>query len=408
MGKKPPKQSSTDLSMTGYPSAPVKVVHLITLLELGGAQGNTIHTVRNLNEEKFDTYLWAGRGAYWDHEVEKDLGRKGKLLFLKSLVRDINPFLDVIALLSLWWRLKKIQPLILHTHSSKAGILGRIAGNLAGVPIIIHTFHGFGFNDQQKPWTKWLFILLERLTAKVSTKLLFVSVANMTQAKELKIGRPEQYALIRSGVALQSIRKRAGAVSMTDLKKKLMIPPDANLITTIGAFKPQKNLLDFIQVAQSISKKSSETHFLIIGDGEMRVVIEKLIAELNLETKVHLLGWREDIPELLTVSNVFVLTSLWEGLPRALIESLSIGIPSVCYDTDGVRDILSKGGGEIIPRGDMASMVSSIIELLNNKTLWNKLSQEAKNIIGQDFDIEEMVHQQENLYLSLLNLNNLP
>ena len=159
------KKQQNTLSM---PQSPIKVVHLITLLEFGGAQGNTLHTVQTLNPNLFETSLWAGSGAYWDEKVSYFVETKNRIRFFRSLVRPLHPIFDVFALFFIWKALREVKPTILHTHSSKAGIIGRVAGWLAGVPILIHTFHGFGFNKEQKPWTRWHFIFLEKIIAVLS------------------------------------------------------------------------------------------------------------------------------------------------------------------------------------------------------------------------------------------------
>jgi glycosyltransferase involved in cell wall biosynthesis len=384
----------------------VKVIHLITLLELGGAQGNTLHTVKHLNPDRFETHLWTGQGAYWDQAAQRDLASHGRLRFFRRLVRNINPFADFLIIFDLLRALKKEKPDILHTHSSKAGIVGRIAGALAGVPVIIHTFHGFGFNNQQKPWIRSLFVWLERKTAPLATMLIFVSKSNMEDARKEKIGEESQYLLIRSGIPILDIEKKSPSKSLDTVKKELSFPANSTVITTIGAFKPQKNLSDFLQVASALSKTSADICFLIIGDGEQRPRLESLIDKLGLAGRVVMPGWRNDIPELLAISDVFVLTSLWEGLPRALLEAMIAGIPAVCYVTDGVTDVLDEKSGVLIKQGNISGMVEAIQRILSDSTFRRILTENARHKIGQEFDIDFMVRQQESLYEQLLASTN--
>jgi hypothetical protein len=167
--------------MEKKPLKPFKVVHLITLLEMGGAQGNTLHTVRTLDSTRFAAELWAGPGAYWDGAAETDLGKEGRLRFFKHLVRPVNPIFDLIAFFDLRKALNETKPAILHTHSSKAGIIGRFAAQ--NIPVVIHTFHGFGFNDRQNPIVFWFYVWLERWAAKRTHALVFVSRSNMETAQ---------------------------------------------------------------------------------------------------------------------------------------------------------------------------------------------------------------------------------
>ncbi len=374
------------------------VVHLITLLEFGGAQGNTIYTVEHLNPKKFDVYLWSGRGAYWDRYVEQNPELKKRTRYFKSLVRPVNPLWDFIAVFSLWRALEKLKPAILHTHSSKAGIVGRIAGWLAGVPVIIHTFHGFGFNDEQRALTRWFFVWLEKAMAPLATKLIFVSEANRRTAQELKIGRDGQYELIRSGVPLTEIRRHS-KTKKSDYRD--LGPEQSPWIVTIGAFKPQKNLSDFLIAAKKIRESFPTAFFIMLGDGELRSQLESEVDSLGLSGHIVMPGWRQDATRILAASDVFVMTSLWEGLPRALVEALALEKPSVCYDTDGVRDILGAEDGSLVSRHDTSRLAEKVVSLLSNNALYAKVASQSAQRIGRDFDIDEMVIQQERLYNSL-------
>jgi len=388
--------------MEAKPKGKITVVHLITLLEFGGAQGNTIFTVQNLDPAKFEAHLWSGKRAFWDEEVKKNIGETGRLKFFSTIVRPIHPFFDLLAIWTLSRELKKLNPQILHTHSSKAGILGRFAGWLAGVPIIIHTYHGFGFNNQQNWPMRWLFITLERMTARISKKLIFVSEANLEQAKKLKIGKPGQYELIRSGISLKVFKSGEPPSDIPNLRRELGIPAGCPIILTVGPFKPQKNLFQFLELAGQISKQFPLAHFAMVGDGALRKRLEERIGEMNLSDKVHLPGWRKDILRILSISKVFILTSLWEGLPRALVEAMATGIPAVCFETDGVKDLLSKGGGTMVRQGDIQAAARAVIRLLSNPSDWREASNQAKEIITDEFDIEQMVKQQEKLYGELI------
>ncbi len=378
-----------------------KIVHLITLLELGGAQGNTIYTAENLNPDKYETYLWSGRGAYWDNDVGRRWAAGGRIKFFDRLKRSIHPLYDVWVIYDLVRAFKETKPQILHTHSSKAGIVGRIAARIAGVPRVIHTYHGFGFNKHQKFWTRLVFITLERFCAPFSHKLIFVSEANREEARALKIGKDSQYELIRSGIPLQQLINKAAISSVEKGKRSLGIS-SGPVLTTIGAFKPQKNLTDFLKVAKEVLASVPTAHFLIVGDGEQRLALSRQCADNKLEEQVTFLGWRQDVPALLAITDIFVLTSLWEGLPRALVEAMALGIPSVCYDTDGVRDILSKGGGYMVPQYAWKESSQKIVQILQDETLRQTLSVRAKAIIDRDFDIDYMVKQLDDLYEKVL------
>jgi glycosyltransferase involved in cell wall biosynthesis len=176
-------------------------------------------------------------------------------------------------------------------------------------------------------------------------------------------------------------------------------------VITLSAFKPQKNLLDFLRVAKEVKQKFGTISFLLVGDGDEREKLEAWIQGNHLENTVKLLGWRKDTASLLAASDIFVLTSLWEGLPRAMVEALILGKPCVCYQTDGVKDLLRKGGGYLVDQHDVSKFSERILELLKHPDVYASFSSQAKALITKEFDIDEMVVAQERLYEALLALN---
>jgi glycosyltransferase involved in cell wall biosynthesis len=385
----------------------LRVVHIITQLELGGAQGNTLYTMEHLNTEDFEPFLFCGRGGILDKEARR---ASWPTHFLSGLVRPLSPFRDAQALYEIYTKLRDIKPHIVHTHSSKAGILGRVAAYFAGVPVIIHTFHGFGFNAQQKPWTRWLFVTVEKWCAALSTHLVFVSKANQSEAQLLGIGVKKPKSLIRSGIALGSPKTKAPTTSEKRTTNKIhkvlgKIPNDAWRVVYVGNFKPQKNPMDLATIAAAVLQVKPEAHFLFVGDGELRAAVEKKCEELGISANVHFLGWCQrsgDIQEILQESNCFLMSSLWEGLPRALVEAMAAGLPAVVYNVDGTSDVVLEGkSGFLIPPRDTQKAAEQIVWLASNPKKAIEMGKTAKELITQEFDIDHMVEQQEELYTDL-------
>jgi len=376
----------------------IKVVHIITLLELGGAQENTLYTCEHLDKNKFDVILICGKGGILD-----DKTKNIKTYFVKELVREICPLYDLLAFIKIYKILKKEKPDIVHTHSSKAGIIGRWAAYLLrttdfGVRTIkiVHTFHGFGFNNYQNYFVRKIYILAELLTAKITDKLVAVSYENISKGLKNKIGNELQYAVIRSGIKLQDYQINIDV----EKKKKEFAIINENVVGMIACFKKQKAPLDFIKTAKLVCAEKSDTKFILVGDGVLRKQIEDEIKKLNLEKNVILTGWRKDSNEIIKIFDVFVLTSLWEGLPRVIVESMSAGIPVVATYIDGTKEIVREGlTGFVVHPHETEKMAERILRLLNNADLRKKFSQEAKKRV-QEFDIDLMVSQQEKLYLS--------
>lgn len=377
---------------------PSKVAHLVTRLDLGGAQQNTLHTVRHLDRASFEPLLICGRGGMLDDEARED--PSFRTVFVDSLLRDISPFHDLLALLELTRIFLAEKPDLLHTHSSKAGILGRLAAAVAGVPVVVHTYHGFGFHDRQPPVVKGLYVLLERLCARFTDALIFVSRANIAYAAEHGIARPDAAVLIRSGVALSGL---PASVDAAQLKMSAGVGMHKPLVVSIGNLKPQKNVADLLEAAALSLRDLPEARFVFIGDGPQRRALEARAFALGLNDRFIFLGWRRDAAQWLAAADVFAMTSLWEGLPRALVEAMKSGKPAVCYATDGVVDLIKNGEtGFMVEPGDHAALAARVTELLKDEPLRKRIGEAAASAIGPEFDIDGMVRAQEALYARLL------
>ncbi len=380
----------------------IKVVHIITKLELGGAQQNTLYTVSHLDKEKFIPILITGSEGLLIDDAKR-LGVEA--YFLPSLVREINPVKDITALLDIRRLLLRIKssslsPIIVHTHSSKAGIIGRWAAYLAGIPVIIHTFHGYGFNDYQSFLKRQLFIFLERLTARITTRFIAVSKNNIKAGINAGIFKSNDVELIRSGIDISEYKDIK--IDKAKKKQELGIEPDKPLIGMIACFKPQKAPLDFIKAAYIVHQKMPDVRFIVAGDGELRPVIEELINSLRLGDRIKLLGFRRDIPEIMKCLDVFVLTSLWEGLPRVILQAMAAGIPVVATAVDGSSEVVKNGiNGFLIKPGDVEEISEKIIYILQKPQDLKFKDSDFKSIFDE-FDISLMVKKQEELYERLV------
>jgi len=370
-----------------------KIVFIITKLELGGAQKSVLYSVKNLNRPPLKTYLICGKGGYLDKKAKKDFKN---LFFIPDLQREISPFKDLKAFWQIRKRLKNIKPDIVHTNSSKAGILGRLAAFTLSRKIkIIHTVHGFAFYDGQKKLKRNFYIMLEKLLSKITDKIIFVSRADMDNAIKLKITKAAQAVLIRAGVEVKTKQNFKDFDKAAKLKS-LGLKENAKIILSLANLKPQKNPLDMVKAAAIVCKKQPDTVYLYTGAGPLKQQTLKLIVKNKLKKNFKLLGPRKDIYELLALSDVFTLSSLWEGLPMALAEALFMEVPAVCYDSGGIKEILQDGkNGFLIPRGNYKALAANHLKALNKKDFT------FNNDDLEDFDIKNMIKRQKELYLSL-------
>ena len=382
----------------------VKVIHIITRMELGGAQQNTLYTISHLDEQKFLPYLITGRGG---ELFPAALGFKNTLI-AEGLVREIRPLRDVMAFFQLCRLIKNIAavnpssaPVIVHTHSSKAGILGRWAARCVSIPIRIHSIHGFGFHDYQSRVVRDLFILLEKITALITTKFIAVSTANQQKGIALHLFPPEKAVVIRSGIEIT--RFQNPDVSRNQLRGSLGISETAPVIAMIACLKPQKAPLDFIKVCDSVTKELPDAHFLLVGDGVLREAVENEIKGRKLQHCMHLVGWRNDIPEILNAIDVLVLTSRWEGLPRVFPQAMAAGVPVVATRVDGAPEAIKDGvNGFLLDPGDVEGIARKTIALIQSPFQLKSMGLQSRQMV-EEFDIQRMVCQQEALYEELLS-----
>ncbi len=377
----------------------IKVCHIITMLELGGAQQNTLYTVSQLNRGKFLPILICGEGGILDEEA-RDL--KGvPVHFISSLQRSIHPLKDLAAFIKIYLILRKQKPDIVHTHSSKAGILGRWAAFLSGVPIIIHTIHGFGFHSEQAFLKQRLFVFLERITSAITSKFIAVSKENINNGRNWGILKSEQASLIRSGINLEDFMSKNSEEGLK-FRQSMGIPTEAPLVGMVACFKPQKSPIDFVKIASEVLKSIKQTYFLMVGDGELRQKIEVEKQKRSLNRRLILSGWRRDIPSIMKAIDVLVLPSLWEGLPRVIPEAMASGKPVVASSIDGAKDIIKDGeNGFLVRPHDIDRFASRVCLLLRDRKLSQKISNEALKGLDE-FDINMMVRKQEDLYCSLM------
>ena len=370
-----------------------KVFHIITKLELGGAQKVTLMTLERLPRDRYELGLITGPEGIlvgWANQIP-DLTR----FWIPNFVREVRPIQDSITLLKLWRLFRRERPDIVHTHSSKAGILGRLAARLAGVPVIFHTYHGFGFNDFQPRLIKTLYIWLERITGRVTNQTVIVSYANAKRAEDSGIVRNNDWILCRDAISLEQFMQPGPR--RTKLRE-WNVPENRVVAGMVACFKQQKSPLDFVEVAARVLKETDRVHFIMAGDGELRPAIEARIRDLGISSHITLLGWQKDMPEVYRNLDVVVLTSLWEGLPCVFSEAMAAGLPIVATQVDGAREAIIDGdNGFLHGPHDVEGMAKSVLKLVENPALREAMGSRGKSRVSE-FDIDTSVRALESAY----------
>ena len=272
-----------------------RIAHVITRLELGGAQQNTLYCTEHHDRSRFEVDLLAGRGGVLDEEALRIPDARVELM--PCLRHPISPAWDLTALLRLRRHFRERRIDLVHTHSSKAGILGRAAAVLAGVPVVVHTVHGWSFNPTQTAMRRAAYAGLERLAARATDRLVTVSAVNREEGLRRGIGDPTRYTVLHSGIEIDDFR--APPTPREDVRRALGLEPEHRVVGTLACLKPQKAPVDFVRIAGRLHARDPRFRFLVAGDGELRPRVEAKIREAGLGGVVHLLGWRRDVVDLL-------------------------------------------------------------------------------------------------------------
>lgn len=379
-----------------------KILYFITRLDQGGAQMSVLSTMKTINKQQFDTYLATGPGGRLDGKVKCD---PSHVYFIRALKHDVKfkyIFHDLVALFQMGIVLRKIRPDIVHTNAPKAGILGRIAARIFWRKAkVVHTFHGLGFAKEQGEKHFKFFVWVEKTCAKFTDVLVFVSRKNEMEAKELGIGKSTRMELIRAGVNFHPILP----LKFDPVAKKasLHIPANAKVVLALANCKPLKNPLHFVFAAYKVLQQMKNVYFIFTGDGPLRAQVNTLVKNLNIEKQVLFPGWRNDALELLAISDVYASVSLREGLPVSLLEAMAMRVPAVCYDVDGISEVITNNKtGFLVAPSDINTFADKLKVLLRHAPLRERFEANIDRRDFAEFTCEVMVKKQERLYRSLV------
>lgn len=366
-------------------------------MDLGGAQRAVLHLSRGLDTRRFEQMVITGDGGLLLSELSTISTVKHRTI--PEMTRRIGPggaWDDIRSVRKICEILRLFRPDIVHTHTPKAGIVGRWAARLARVPQIVHTYHGFGFSPQHPVWQKTFYVGLERATARITSQFVAVSDPNRVLGQSYGIFRREECALIRSGVDFADFR----AMGTDKIKKKIELgfAPSDKIVGVVASFTPAKALHLFLEAAATIAKEIPGVCFVIAGDGSLRPKLEAQAERLGIGSALRMLGWRHDVPELLRTFDVFLLTSLWEGLPRSLVEAFLSGVPAVASHVDGIAEVVQEGrNGFLVPPRNTSAMAAAVIRLLKDEPLRQSMGEQARSSVD-GFSVEKMLKDYSELY----------
>ena len=380
----------------------VVVLHVITRFIGGGADENTVYTLQGLAAKDRQLECFLAGGIQSDLTMLRKLHGKLPFIILPNLYRNITPLDDWLALCSLIRLCRKTQCDILHTHTAKAGILGRIAGKIAGVPVIVHTLHGSTFHPFVSRPARLAYRHLEKLTARFCNRIISVSSVLAKSYVAQGVGRPDQYVTVYSGMPL---KKYLNVTSpKTKLLQSLGISLDEKVVGTVCQLEPRKGLLFFLAMAKAVKENIPNCKFVIVGKGDQRQELEARVATLGIAKDVIFTGYRDDVPDLLSIFHVFVLTSLWEGLPRVLVQAAAAAKPLVAFNVDGVSEIVKDVyNGYLVRPKDLNRLVDRVLYLLRNPQIAEAMGTKGRELVGRQWSIDAMVSQTHAVYRSLVS-----
>jgi glycosyltransferase involved in cell wall biosynthesis len=382
----------------------MRVAHLITRLIVGGAQENTVASVLGLRQQAgVDVRLISGPSLGPEGSLEADLAAApGLLTTVPDLVRPIHPWKDWRAMRALTAWLRDWRPDLVHTHSGKAGILGRLAARRAGVPIIVHTIHGPSFGPFQGFLANALFTTAERRAGRFTTHFVSVADAMTRQYLAAGIGRPDQYSRVLSGFPLAPF---LNAQPDPTLRERLGLKPDDFVVGKIARLFKLKGHADLIAAAPALVARCPRIRFLLMGEGAWRSRFEGAIARRGLTRHFVFTGLvpPAEVPRHVALMDVLVHLSLREGLPRSLPQALAAGKPVIAYDCDGAREICRENEtGFLLAPGDRHGLVERILQLERDPPLRRRLGEQGCARVRESFSVEKMVADLQALYLRLL------
>ncbi len=381
----------------------MRVTHIITRLVVGGAQENTVASVLGLREKPgVEVHLISGPTAGPEGSLEPAFARAPEVLLrVPELVRPVHPWKDWRALRRLEKILREQRPDLVHTHSGKAGILGRLAARRAGVPVIIHHIHGPSFGPFQGPLANRAFTAAERYAARVTTHFICSAQAMSRLYLAAGIGRPEMYTRVFSGFPVGPF---LNAVNDPALRSQLGLAPDAFVIGKIARLAPLKGHEDLFTAFEALLPQCPNARLLLVGDGRRRARLESRARSAALAGKVVFTGLVPpgEVARYVGIMDCLAHLSSREALSRALPQALAAGKPVVAYDFDGADEVcLEAETGFLVHTGDTATVARRLLQLAGDSALREKLGRTGAAFVKENFTVEKMVEDQYHLYLKL-------
>ena len=380
---------------------PIRCIHVITRLILGGAQENTLFTCEGLQARPdYDVTLVTGPALGPEGSLMERARRNGvRLIVLPSLRREIHPVRDPVAYQALLDLFREKRPHIVHTHSSKAGIIGRLAAHRARTPVIIHTVHGSPFYAYQNPVANWLYRKLEGWAGKYSHRIISVADAMTQQFVAAGVAPAERFITIHSGMEVEPFL--TGRDARARVRRQLGIPDDDVVIGKVARLFHLKGHADVLNAFPDVVRRFPKARLLFVGDGILRDALEKQAVALGVREWVTFAGLvpPEQVPDMIKAMDALVHASLREGLARVLPQALLSGCPVISYDVDGAPEVVVPGEtGWLVPPRSVDGLRRAMVEALDDPDRALAMAAEGRRRFTERFRTETMVRRIVEVY----------
>jgi glycosyltransferase involved in cell wall biosynthesis len=382
-------------------SGEIRILRVFSRLNVGGPSLHVIHLAAGLEAHGFVTRLVVGRESEREGNLmDLALERHVDVLALSGLGREIRPFSDLRALVGLVRLARRFRPHVVHTHTAKAGVLGRVAARLARVPVLVHTYHGHVLREYFGRLTSAVFCGIERFLARGTDGLVTVSESVKADLVAMRIAPAERIRVVRLGLELAPF---TGALPRGVLRADAGFPAEAPLVGMVGRLVPVKDVSTFLRAARLVHAARPDARFSLVGDGPDRAALEAEVASLGLTGAVRFHGWRRDLPAVYGDLDVVVNASRNEGTPVALIEALAAGRPVVATAVGGTPDVLEHGAhGALVPAQDERALADAIQAALETPPSAERVAAARAHVLAR-YGVPRLLSDLAALYRELLH-----
>ena len=377
-----------------------KICHVITRFLNGGAEENTLITC-NYSAEIGDKVTLI-IGSDYDKEIISKLDKRIKLIKINTLVRDVSIFKDVLTLIKLIIILKKINPDIVHTHESKAGIIGRLSAKIINIKLIIHTVHILPFTNVNFFKQKF-YIFLEKLVSNITHKFICVSKGMMNESLKNGIASKKKYIVIHSGFDLQLFKKAKKNYNLINLKNYRLNPKKYFVLLMIGAFEERKRQIEFLYIFKKLLDKNPNLILIFVGSGKLLKKAKNIAEQINVNKNVYFAGFRKDPEKFISLADVCIINSIREGLPRVVPQYLIGGKPVISTNLPGISEIIKNNKNGFVVNMNKSNDLKKKIELIiNNKKIYKKIYNFVKKTDLSNWSHKLMSRKINDVYTRLL------